>query len=304
MRRAGGIAFLMMCSWAAAADLRADIGPISIPPFTTGLFPPYSFLAEGLPAGQTIHGIRLVGDWTAGTPDAWSAFFYMFPTSPGGLVGSTLHYGGRTDADPYHIDATRYLAIPQGVTSGGDWRFAFTMTFPGTTAQLSNVQVTLLDNPVASYSATTDGQPVWFHPHEGFLYVDKDELVAYHVQAFQVDTTGRYDIYSSHGYDGMVFLYADAFDPNQPLANGLADNDDGRTGKGSSDVWFDRHGAPLTLEAGRTYYLVTTGMQAIDKGPFTNYIGGVGRVTFVPEPGTLVLLAAGGLWRRPRRRRR
>jgi hypothetical protein len=227
----------------------------------------------------------------------------MFPTAPGNKVGSTLDYGGRTDASPYHFDASRYLVFPGGAASGGDWKLSFSMTLPGTTAQLSNVGVTLLDNPVASYSNATTGGPTWHRPHEGFTNVDS-ELIAYHVQPFEVGATGRYDIFSSQDFDGMLFLYAGGFDPLSPLSFGYADNDDGRTGIKSSDIWLDGAGDPMVLSAGTTYYLVTTGLREDDFGTFTSYIGGEGDVTFVPEPGSFALVFGAVLATLPSWRRR
>ena len=68
---------------------------------------------------------------------------------------------------------------------------------------------------------------------------------------------------------GALFLYADAFNPSSPLANAVIGNDDfpsiGLSG-------FNN----VSLTAGRTYYLVTTGFANTDFGAYTSQISGPG----------------------------
>ncbi len=292
------------CAWwcilLCASGACADVGPLNLGAFDFG-FVPHAVTAEDVPGGQTIHGFRLSADWTAVTPDAWSAFMRLYASAPGNVTSSAVDFGGGPTAAPYHFNADRYLAILGGAPSGGDWTFRFSSTYPGTVGHLADVEITLLEAEVASYSGATTGGPEWARPEPGFDGVSGLGPVRYHVQPFTVDATGRYDIYSKQDYDGWVFLYADDFDPESPLAFGVAESDDGRTGEDSSDLWRDRNGALLTLEAGRTYYLVTTGFEDIDFGSFTTYIGGVGTVTFIPEPASAGLLLVGAVVVRRRR---
>lgn len=289
----------------AVMPVSADIGPIHVGDISFGFFPPYTHTETGVASGQLIHGLRLVGDWDSGAGGAWSWHVRVFSQAPDGVTSSALEYGGRLDADPYRFDGDRYLVFLDGAESEGDWKLSFSSALPGSTAHMSNVQVSLLTGEVASFAGDTAAAPFWDRPLPGFAGISPFGASRYHVQPFTVDTTGRYDVFSSQTFDGFVFLYAGGFDPLDPLANGLAENDDGRTGLGTSDVWRDRDDAPLALTAGVPYFLVTTGFEEGEEGAFTNYIGGVGRVTFVPEPamvGVLVVSACGAGRRRRVRR--
>lgn len=285
---------LIVATLLTATVARADIGPISIDDFAFGFFPPYRHTAQDLPAGQTIHGFRVVGDWTAAAGDPWSTYVRMYATSPNDGNSAALDFGGEPNSNPYHFQADRYLAFLDGAASAGDWQLSFSSTLPGTTAQMANVEVTLLEAHVASYAGDNATGALWDRPTATFDDISPYGPTKYHVQPFTVGTSGRYDIHSQFSptdFDGFLLLYAGAFDPANPLAHGLALNDDGRNGQDTADIWQDQTGNALTLTAGETYYLVTTGFDDLDEGTFTNYIGGVGEVTFVPEPLALTILA-------------
>ncbi|NOX57417.1 MAG: hypothetical protein GXP29_00980 [Planctomycetes bacterium] len=273
------------------ANAYSDVGPFAVPDFNlvNGGFQFHPVL--NVAGGRQIYGFSLEADWTglSGTPR--SDELRLFSLLPGGGAASALSYGGTATGNPFRFEASRFLAIPQGVGSGGNWTLAFANpSIITSTASLTNVSVTLLNNPVSTYQSDTTDGALWTRPTEAFAGLSPFGETRYHKQAFTVNQSGRYDIFSSQGFDGFVFLYAGAFNPQSPLQNGLSENDDGRTGPGSSDAWLDVTGAPLELLAGTTYYLVTTGFNPSDSGAFTNYIGGVGNVTFVPEPSSFVLL--------------
>ncbi|MFK8028934.1 MAG: VPLPA-CTERM sorting domain-containing protein [Gammaproteobacteria bacterium] len=173
---------------------------------------------------------------------------------------------------------------------------------------------TLVAADTVSYSGNTEtsADGSWFHPDADFVMLDRDTTV-YSVQTFSVTEDGMYDITSIQGlnsvdtqFDGMIFLYADAFDPTNGLMNGVAADDDGAGGSGTSDI------LGVSLTAGTTYYLVTTGFTSEDTvfgaatGPFTNTISGDGDVLLdgspVPVPAAVWLMISGlaglGLFRR------
>lgn len=154
-----------------------------------------------------------------------------------------------------------------------------------------------------SYTGNTEtsADGSWMRPDATFMTVDTDTIL-YSVQAFTVGADGLYDISSVQGlnsngdqYDGFIFLYANSFDPFDPLSNGAGADDDGATGAGSSEIMG------ISLSAGTTYYLVTSAFDPAitafgsGAGPFTNTISGPGDVTLsnVPLPAAAWLLMSG-----------
>ena len=85
-----------------------------------------------------------------------------------------------------------------------------------------------------------------------------------------VDTGGTYDMASQQNYDGYLHLYQDNFDPNSPCTNYLNGDNDGIT--------LNRSELDHSLEAGRVYYLITSGNLASNAGNFSNTITGPGTV--------------------------
>ena len=112
---------------------------------------------------------------------------------------------------------------------------------------------------------------------------------------FSVSLTGRYDLYSTAGFDNFLGLYSVSFDPAQALANALIYNDDGDGGVGSSGLSFD-------LNAGTAYFAVVTGYENYDFGVFTLSIDGPGFAAddpaggaagAIPEPAAWMLMVTG-----------
>jgi hypothetical protein len=100
-------------------------------------------------------------------------------------------------------------------------------------------------------------------------------FVAAYDDVYSFITTGEFDTFS--------LLYANAFDPANPLANVLAANDD-------LELFdFTRSRIDYELTAGSTYVLVTTGFGNSDFGAYS--------VSILPEPATyaLIVLTLGGL---------
>lgn len=131
----------------------------------------------------------------------------------------------------------------------------------------------------ANYSATTVGGPTYTRALESCAALSGVGVgVNYHVQEFHVGTTGAHDVTSVQdgGWDGFIFVYQNAFDPNNALTNCLVANDDGVGGIGTSDIM----GA--ALNSGTTYFLVTAGFAPAESGTFTNTISGPGTITIGP----------------------
>jgi hypothetical protein len=120
----------------------------------------------------------------------------------------------------------------------------------------------------------TTGGPTWDRPlADGSGMSGVGVGVTYHVYGpFTVDTAGTYTIHSTQsGWDGLIFVYQNNFDPNNALVNYLTGNDD-FGGIGFSQV-------TPTLAVGTEYFLITTGFDPTDFGPFENVITGPGTVT-------------------------
>ncbi|MCB9009759.1 MAG: tandem-95 repeat protein [Ardenticatenaceae bacterium] len=138
---------------------------------------------------------------------------------------------------------------------------------------------TINSEPLTSYSGSTSGNPFWTRPNEGGTCTLSTNSVRYHVQAFMVDTSGVYNLLSVQGYNGYIHLYQDGFNPLDQCTNYVNGNDDGLTNNTSL---LDQ-----ILEAGRVYYLVTSGFAAANAGSFTNSITGVGTVYTLASSFTL-----------------
>jgi hypothetical protein len=129
---------------------------------------------------------------------------------------------------------------------------------------------------------TTDGE-IWNRPLEsGTGMSSVGQGVRYKVYGpFTVDTAGVYTITSTQtGWDGFLFVYQDEFDPLNPLVNHVAGDDDGPGGVGTSQV-------TPNLSTGTNYFIITTGFDPDDYGPYTTTIDGPGNVTCEggEEPG-------------------
>jgi len=113
-----------------------------------------------------------------------------------------------------------------------------------------------------AYEDTTVGGMTFQRP-EGVGPLLLDGEVAFHAFPFTVETGGFYDFLSEQDYDGYLHLYADSFDPQDPLGNVLAGNDDLQTNRQS--------GFAILLEPAE-YVVVTSAFAAGDEGTFTNTI--------------------------------
>lgn len=126
----------------------------------------------------------------------------------------------------------------------------------------------LAPNALISYSGTNVGGPQWDRPIGGTCTISGLGPVRYHEYSFVAAGTGYYDIASVQDYDGYLHLYHTAFNPLDQCTNLMAGDDDGPGGIGTSlieGVW---------LEAGTTYYVITSAWGAGDEGTFDNTIDG------------------------------
>lgn len=156
------------------------------------------------------------------------------------------------------------------------------------------------DSVTYTGNTETSADGSWMRPDADFTMIDTG-TVLYSVQSFNVTADGLYDITSIQGldsngaqFDGFIFLYASSFDPVDQLSNGVAGDDDGAGGTGTSDL------LDVNLSAGTTYFLVTSAFDpgstafGSGSGPFSNTIEGPGDVLLdgapVPLPAALWLM--------------
>lgn len=141
-----------------------------------------------------------------------------------------------------------------------------------------------------TFAGDTTGGPVWDRPFESFSGLSAFGTgVNYQVTPFTVTADGVYTFQNTAvgGWDNFTFVYANAFDPAAPLANGVVGNDD-NPGIGLS-------GFAPALTAGTSYFYVVTGFEAPEFGAYSAQITGPGDVilTAIPEPGTYGLMGLG-----------
>lgn len=125
----------------------------------------------------------------------------------------------------------------------------------------------------AELADPTLGGPIWNRPLEdGSGLSSTGTGVSYHVYGpFTVSDSGTYIITSDQDdWDGFILIYQNVFDPESPLTNYVAGDDDG-PGVDSQ--------ISTTLNSGTDYFLITTSFAPDDFGTFTNSITGPGTVT-------------------------
>ena len=134
-----------------------------------------------------------------------------------------------------------------------------------------------------TFYGSTAGQPFFNRPDD--LTTLSGVSVRYSVQPFypNADTNCYIQSIQESGYEGMIFLYRNGFNPASPLANLIAYHDDGPVfGRGESRI----ESRPMLFED--NYYLVTTGYFAGTSGTFSNMVA-------CEEPATRVIVADGSL---------
>lgn len=280
--------------------------------------------------------ITVSGTVTKVHPDAWLSSIRVQP-SGAGLAGyqpwfqfsnqrdfsgtvnvSTTIYapGGFNLASPLNFEM--FSIDSEQFVPGIDARSTLTYTFhdnflPGTaewTGVLNNTDPTF-NRPIQFPSSNG-----WSSP---FL---SGRFPHYDVQPFHVGTAGVYDLVSANEFESAGVLYANSFDPANPLANVVfAFSQTGNVLRNTSfnDLPWDDDATGGTLitanlTPGVQYYFVTSAYTnpndstVTDGGPFvgkySNIITGPGSVFLgqVPEPTMLTSIAAASLILLRRRR--
>lgn len=229
------------------------------------------------------------------------------------IPGGGLDMSQPLKLEMFSLDAEQYVP-------GIDARSTLTWTFddshaPGTveySGELTGRDPTF-NRPAQYYYTNGFGQIIWRDPELTGAYPHYD------AQPFHVATAGSYSMVSANEFESSSVLYANGFDPANPLANAVqARNQSGNVLRNKSlnnlPYLDDAVGATMItaeLVPGVQYYFVTTAFNAPgiepDGGPFigryNNLITGAGAVTLgiVPEPATMMaLLSLGAVLRRTR----
>lgn len=108
----------------------------------------------------------------------------------------------------------------------------------------------------------------WFPPNEALSAVSTERGIYTRLTVW-VDQPGEYVVSSGQSFDGMVVLYEGAFDPQRPLENAVAANDNA----GSFDSSLTTR-----LAAGVLYIVVITSKSTEDVGMVGGGVQGPGEV--------------------------
>ena len=140
---------------------------------------------------------------------------------------------------------------------------------------------------IVTWTGDTTGGPTFDRPFADFSdFSPNGAGVTYRTVALMVNGDGEYS-FTLHGlgFDTFLFLYENAFDPNDALTNGVAGNDD--------DVSLTTSGFAAELTAGTQYFVIVTGFEAGEAGKYSLTVSGEGMISAVPEPSTWLMLAVG-----------
>lgn len=118
---------------------------------------------------------------------------------------------------------------------------------------------------IATFVGTTAGAPTYNRGVGCSSLSGVGTATPYNAQTFTVPTSGLHNILSvQDGWDGYLHLYQGSFTAGTPLVNCIASNDDSPS-IGQSQIL-------VSLTAGTTYVLVTSGFNNSDAGAFTNTV--------------------------------
>ncbi|CAN5558749.1 hypothetical protein BH09PLA1_BH09PLA1_27160 [soil metagenome] len=268
---------------------------------------PQSVPLSGAPAAS-YNGYTISLDWTAGTdnPQSIEAIPALVSQAAPNSSGATFYADPGASPNSYPNGISRTLSwggyFDTNYTGGNPLHFWYVQTFVSSTANWSNVAVTLfsINTQTSNTMGNTTGGPTWQRPNTTGGLSNTGSNVPYQVVPFTVDTSGPYlvttDTSGTAGYDGYLALYGGSFSAGNPLANIVALNDDLNSAPELKSQ------VSVALTAGTQYFLVQSGFNNGDFGAWTGTIVGPGLAT-VPEPAIgFAMLFAMLSATRPRRR--
>ena len=288
----------------ATASTQAPAAGYSAPIFnytvdTTAGAPPNAIVLTP-PAGNYAY-YSVDFDWSrvAGFPysqDAYWALSNEPALSPASTTYALPEFTNEGESVPFPVNLhwTGALAVPY---VSGPLYFVM-LDYPDSQTQWNNVTIHLGEQAhgAAQSAGSTAGGPLWTRPLEGGGGLSQAaNATPYQVKPFYVPLDGRYEFeVNAPDFNSVVAVYADAFDPTQPLAHLVGAFD------ANINIYPDAGSAKLS--AGRQYFLVTTGFTNSSAGPYTAFIRNfdlsqIAAPVFglIPEPTSLTVAACAAL---------
>jgi hypothetical protein len=208
---------------------------------------------------------------TSTNPANWDNYLFLYgtafnPASPlsNVLLGNDDFGGIGTAGFTTTLTAgTPYFLVTSGFDNAYEGDHRLDISGPG------SVEVTL------TVPGTTAGRPTWHRLDQNganppAVPATVGTAVPFDAVAFTVSATGFYSIKSVGIWDNYLFLHANGFNPANPQSGVVIGNDDFPS-VGTAGF------ANVTLYAGTTYFLVTTGFQNSHTGKYLLEITGPGR---------------------------
>ena len=215
--------------------------------------------------------VSTTGEYTLTSTAEWNNYLFLYSNAfdPARQLSNVLL--GNDDFGPIGVAGftttltagTPYFLVTSGFNNNNSGAYILNISGVG------SVEVTL------TVPGTTVGRPTWRRPdHNGtnppLVLSTTGTAVPFDVVSFTVSASGNYSMKSTGAWDNYLFLYADRLSPGYALPGVVIGNDDlGAVGvAGFNNV---------TLYAGITYFLVTSGYQNYHAGKYTLEITGPGR---------------------------
>ncbi|MEO0017907.1 MAG: hypothetical protein RLZZ522_1190, partial [Verrucomicrobiota bacterium] len=205
------------------------------------------------------------------TAAAWDNYLFLYsaafnPASPlsNGLLGNDDFGSSVVAGLTTNLTAgTTYYLVTSGYHNHSAGTYTLDIAGPG------SVEVTLV------VPGTTAARPTWHRPDHNLAnppvaLSTTATAVPFDAVSFSVSATGNYSMKSTGTWDGYLLLYANNFNPANPLANAVIGNDD-------FGSWQVAGFSNFTLYAGNTYVLVISGYRNDTAGKYTLEITGPGR---------------------------
>lgn len=136
-----------------------------------------------------------------------------------------------------------------------------------------------------SFYGTTAGGAMFNRPNTTLDPVPSlsGKVVRYSSQALFTNSNAvcSFSSVQEAGFDGVLYLYRDAFDPANPLNHLVAASDNGAQG-----VHFSSF-SNMVLTGNQSYYLVTAGSEPAAQGNFTSFVSCTGATRILAGDGAM-----------------
>lgn len=234
------------------------------------------------------YAIAAVGDFDTFGGLYQTSFNPAAPLAGALVYNDDLLAGVNTSGYQYSLVAgEQYFALMTGFSNPDSGVYAASISGPGTISPVSNTADSL--NIVTLTGDTTGGATFNRPLEDGTALSMVGTATRYDVIDFTVDANGQYSLITSALFDSFLGLYANSFDPNDPLTNTLVYDDD--------LLGVTTSGFATNLTAGTPYFAVVTGFGNSDFGTYALNAAGPGALRLanagVPEPATWAMMLVG-----------